>query len=932
MKRSLLYIVTLLLLLGTNFMANAGFQKISQLTGPAGTTTYPGGVVVTASLFSCGAYPDVTGPACVGGPSGGEYVIGIGSCPGWIEYTFTGSQTVYGIHIISANINTGEDLEVGYNAFYSGGLTPGHYAIQPSDLTGLGLNTCPGPSSGPTTIGPGTGGAPGCILGPGCCPFGASSPFNGAEFIVRDCAGMSSFTVYSNGFSGGVDFEIYFDTVRPAGCSNAIANSPCEGDTLKLGDRGDSTNPTIATYLWTGPGSFSSTEQYPFIYPSFVGQSGTYTVYKTQGFVIDTDTVVVVVHPRAFITSATSNSPICVNPADTLHLQALVPGLVPGETFMWTGPNLFTSTLQDPDIYGYVASDSGTYFVTATTPFGCSTSSSTYVVTLPPPLPPTIIGPTPYCYGDPFVPFTTTGVVPGAAVLWYTAGTGGVGSTTAPTINTSAPDTTWVFASQKLGYCESVRDSEQIVVLPQIKPSFTWDLLLGCDSNVATFFNTSTAADWYSWNYGDGGTSGDTTTSLITRHDYVTNRVFAVTLTGYIPGCHQSVTGYVNATHANNPFFTLPDSIMCAGQRTTLNDSTTTVDDSSIITQPDGGLAALKGSSATVDTGLHFTDPHAPSYLGALYAWDFGDGQTDLTNTRTPPAHHYDSGGHYTIKLTLTDSIGCVATYTQPINVLELTSTNLHDTMLCVSQDLPLHAYFKANVRLNIFENTYTYTWTPPTYLSDTSIANPYYTFKGAATTTYTITVAQPQYGCYTTDTMRIQSVLGVKLANLTSDATILYGRSIQLNADSEVYYYWRRDNGTLNDPNISNPVATPLVTTMYTVFGYDKNGCVDSANINIVVDSSMIENIPTGFTPNGDGLNDVFRPIGIKFQTMVDFRVYNRLGQQVFYSNNYKQGWDGTFNGQPQDMDTYFYVIIVARPGGDGENVIYKGSVTLIR
>ena len=124
--------------------------------------------------------------------------------------------------------------------------------------------------------------------------------------------------------------------------------------------------------------------------------------------------------------------------------------------------------------------------------------------------------------------------------------------------------------------------------------------------------------------------------------------------------------------------------------------------------------------------------------------------------------------------------------------------------------------------------------------------------------------------------------------------------------------------------------MARPLESTTYAVYGYDKHGCLDSAYVIVKVDSSMLENIPSGFTPNGDGLNDIFRPVGIQYQNLVDFRVYNRLGQQVFYSNSYKNGWDGTFNGSPQDMGVYNYVIILANP--DGTNKIYKGDVTLIR
>jgi gliding motility-associated-like protein len=142
----------------------------------------------------------------------------------------------------------------------------------------------------------------------------------------------------------------------------------------------------------------------------------------------------------------------------------------------------------------------------------------------------------------------------------------------------------------------------------------------------------------------------------------------------------------------------------------------------------------------------------------------------------------------------------------------------------------------------------------------------------------------------------------------------------------------WKPDDGSLSNPNINNPVAKPTTTTIYTVYGYDHNGCLDSAYVHVIVDSTMTEDIPSGFTPNGDGLNDVFRPVGLKFQNIVEFRVYNRWGQQLFYSNNPKVGWDGTFNGVPQDLGVYYYVIIAGRPGGDGVDVTYKGEVTLIR
>jgi len=87
---------------------------------------------------------------------------------------------------------------------------------------------------------------------------------------------------------------------------------------------------------------------------------------------------------------------------------------------------------------------------------------------------------------------------------------------------------------------------------------------------------------------------------------------------------------------------------------------------------------------------------------------------------------------------------------------------------------------------------------------------------------------------------------------------------------------------------------------------------------------------VPSAFTPNGDGKNDIFKVGSISFQKLEEFRIFNRWGQEVFYTTDPKKGWDGTFNGQSQEMGVYNYIIRLAYP--DGKVDTYKGSVTLIR
>ena len=225
----------------------------------------------------------------------------------------------------------------------------------------------------------------------------------------------------------------------------------------------------------------------------------------------------------------------------------------------------------------------------------------------------------------------------------------------------------------------------------------------------------------------------------------------------------------------------------------------------------------------------------------------------------------------------------------------------------------------------------YLYLWTGPVSFTD-SLPNPHIAnVTSAEGGKYYVSVFDMANGCIGKDStsVTINAVSLTLLTNVTTNQTISYGSSVQLNASNVNFYYWKPDDGTLNNPNISDPIATPMQNTTYTVYGLDSSGCMDSASVtvNVIFDSITI---PSAFTPNGDGLNDIFRPIGMKYQKLVEFSIYNRWGQQIFTTNNKEKGWDGTFNGVKQEMDVYNYVVIAALD--DGTNRFFKGTVTLVR
>jgi gliding motility-associated-like protein len=137
-----------------------------------------------------------------------------------------------------------------------------------------------------------------------------------------------------------------------------------------------------------------------------------------------------------------------------------------------------------------------------------------------------------------------------------------------------------------------------------------------------------------------------------------------------------------------------------------------------------------------------------------------------------------------------------------------------------------------------------------------------------------------------------------------------------------------------LHNAQIANPLATPPGTTQYFVFITDDRGCNSKDSITVFFkpsagDQSLYQ-LPSAFTPNGDGLNDCFGVTrwggGI---VILSFNIYNRWGQQVFSGNSMNICWDGYFKNSRQPSGNYIYKIHATTPCGEVQR---KGNFMLIR
>jgi gliding motility-associated-like protein len=161
---------------------------------------------------------------------------------------------------------------------------------------------------------------------------------------------------------------------------------------------------------------------------------------------------------------------------------------------------------------------------------------------------------------------------------------------------------------------------------------------------------------------------------------------------------------------------------------------------------------------------------------------------------------------------------------------------------------------------------------------------------------------------------------------------SITMGESTTLNAVINVpgnpFITWSPDY-SLSCDSCLNPVASPDETTLYTIHVTNGGGCSasDSVLVNVLGTALLI---PTGFSPNNDGVNDVFRVLN-KNLLQVDLQVFDRWGNKIFESTDPGEGWDGSYKNGKADMGVYVWQCSYMLDG-DTKTRYAKGNVTLVK
>jgi gliding motility-associated-like protein len=267
---------------------------------------------------------------------------------------------------------------------------------------------------------------------------------------------------------------------------------------------------------------------------------------------------------------------------------------------------------------------------------------------------------------------------------------------------------------------------------------------------------------------------------------------------------------------------------------------------------------------------------------------------------------------------------GCSATRTIRVATIPYPVANAGgDTMICYRTSAQLHGLTDGN----------SWQWSPATTLNNPASLSPLAT-PVLDITNYILTTFNSVSGCPkpSRDTMMV-TMLPKIFPFAGRDTVVIINQPLQLTATGGVRYQWS-PAVSLSAANIPNPIAIFAEGSFYLHYRvqvFNEAGCSDTAGLNIKVFATLpTVFVPSAFTPNKDGKNDVVKPVAVGMKKIEYFSIYNRWGDLVFTTSTNEHGWDGRVGGRDQGTNTYVW--IVKAIDFMGKSYFQKGLVTLIR
>lgn len=793
-------------------------------------------------------------------------------------------------------------------------------------------------------------------------PSISSTPFadSGVYYVyATDTNGCTSNTV-------AIDAQVKPLPANPTGTSNSPI---CAGSTLNL-----TSNSTTAgaTFSWTGPAGFTSTTQNPSIANATTSMSGSYVVYAVLNGCnsASSKTLKVTVNEIPGVPTLASNIPCSgTGYKPNQHVLTLTTSdTTSGVTYKWTGPNSFsaTSTATTQTRVNPPMTDTGWYYVYATLN-GCSSAvDSIYVNITPTPAPPV---PTPslnqYCQ------YSTTKVLTatGDSLQWYTASAGGTALPGAPTPDGTTPALNIWYVTQTVSGCESnaAKDTALVKAKP-LAPNISSSPYTYCQGdNAAALTAIGVNLLWYNSPTGGIGspiTPTPSTNAAGTFDYYVSQTVNgcesdrahvsvtvkpkpAMPTVSPVTYCQGDIAVPLNAGGVNLLWYNVPVGgvgIVAAPTPITSYPDTAYY----YVTQTVNGCASNRAElpvytyykpNAVIIAHQPYVCQHDTmsfSYYGngttdAAYNWTMPKGAAIIGGTgQGPVVARFDSAGRYNVLLQV-DNHGCKSPLTSyavdvrlsPIVPVVLQKEACQGDVVNLSIGTP-------NETIDSFK----WDFGGASVIYGANGAGPYgirFNTQGL----YVVKLVAVRLACPSVtemDTIYVHPQADAHIMS-ASNSSICSGDSVHFTAESynpAYLYQWQPASYFENHTNQGDVYGFIDMSGYVKLSVTTEYGCTSTDSMLVKAEPCCDIYFPNAFTPNGDGLNDLFRPLSNGRQQIKDFRIANRWGQIMYESVDQHSGWNGKFGGVPQDMGSYFYYI--EYKCSNGKTYTKKGEVVLVR
>jgi len=613
----------------------------------------------------------------------------------------------------------------------------------------------------------------------------------------------------------------------------------------------------------------------------FPTQSTTYYVTVSDGITTCTDSIRVNIATVDTSIAALDPPQVCTN-SGQVRLQAGV-----ASVYQWqssaNGVN-FTNIAGATNRI-YTATTTGYYRVKVTNTINCLDSSRAIQVTLNPQ--PTVnftTNNTSQCInGNSFVFTNTTSISSGTLTYLWKFGDGNTATTTNATHTYAAPGTYTVklIATSGNGCIDSTSQNVTINVKPT--PDFTVNNAGQClQGNNFVFTNTSSISSGsitYLWNFGDGGSA----TTLSASHSYTVAGNYQVKLiTTSNNGCVDSITRNVVVYAQPSGLISTPSStIICQGSSVTLT---------------------VSG--------------------GNTYQWLLGG---VIIPGATGPSHTATQPGQYSVQIISSNNCQSTSTNTITLSLVQKPTPDFSFSGSCAGFSTLFN-----NSSITSSSGVVTYAWNFGDGSTSTLISPSHiYTNTGSFTASLLVTpVACPSLSASVSKPI---TIVAPPANQRYTTLNAVSGRNLQLQSRTfaSASYLWQPNTG-LNSSTISNPIFNHIREQEYKINISTIEGCivVDTLQVRIFREKEIY--VPKGFTPNGDVSNDLLIPRLVGIEQLIYFKVFDRWGQLMYQTTRAGEGWDGTFKGVKQPMESYTW--IAEGRDIDGQIIKRTGATILLR